>query len=838
MRKLLLLSIFIWISSALFSQSQHPKFKECLKKAPDKITTFCVKDDVGMSDFLMKEHINVKYRTEKWLFISATPAWMDENQRNGNIKQFYYETAPAVALTDTSRATLQVNQVQAGSGGLTQSYKGDNVIIGIIDEGIDFSHPDFKDANGKTRIMRIWDQKAVGGANSFQPYGYGLWWDSTSINNGTCTHTTVNGHGTAVASIAVGNGLSDGTNRGMAPNSKIVMVGTDLNANNWSLTVADACDFIFKYADSLGLPAVVNISAGSYFGSHDGNDPASVFMEQLLDAKGGRLIVAAAGNSGSQGKYHLGGNVTTDTTFVWFKNNASHITYFDLWADTSVSHFDYGFEMTKPSNFSDRGQTIFRNTHSTLGTVVYDTIWNGPNRIATMQIWTELIDSAYHLEFFMDHVDSTSYYCKFKTSGTGRYDLWSGAFQGANDMLQVLPSSVLVPEIIYYQMPDSLQTIVSSFNCSEKVLSVGNYRNRYSYTDKNGLVQTPTPTYLVGTLSVNSSKGPSRINHLKPQITAPGDFTFAAFPMWYLANTGNNTNIDQGGWHARAGGTSSAAPVMAGIGGLYFEKCPNATYRDFMHDLIATAKTDQYTGASLPNFAWGYGKPNALNLMLGPNNVQLVGGPTICSTPVDLTTNDYAVVDSIIWSTGLNATTLTTSTPNMYSATIYYGGGCSSHSDTVTLVQGQILPNPVITSNATTLSSNSQSNYQWTLNGVNISGATNQTLNATPPYGTYAVTTTSPDGCISTSNTIDLGAGILELEIAKEAISPNPTTGDFSIKLSNPLLSVKAYDINGKEVNLQDKGNNSFSVSHLKTGTYYLNILTEKGLFHSKIVKM
>ncbi len=63
------------------------------------------------------------------------------------------------------------------------------------------------------------------------------------------------------------NGLANGKNKGIAPDSKIVMVSSNVNAANWVLTVADACDYIFKIADSLGLPAVINNSNGIQFGS-------------------------------------------------------------------------------------------------------------------------------------------------------------------------------------------------------------------------------------------------------------------------------------------------------------------------------------------------------------------------------------------------------------------------------------------------------------------------------------------------------------------------------------------------------------------------------------------
>ena len=104
--------------------------------------------------------------------------------------------------------------------------------------------------------------------------------DSAAINNGTCTSTEEStAHGSTVAGMGAGNGNANGSNTGVAPDANIIIVETNFNLNNWTLTIADACDYIFKVADTLGLPAVVNLSLGSYLGSHDGTDPAGEYID-------------------------------------------------------------------------------------------------------------------------------------------------------------------------------------------------------------------------------------------------------------------------------------------------------------------------------------------------------------------------------------------------------------------------------------------------------------------------------------------------------------------------------------------------------------------------------
>lgn len=333
----LLYSLSFLLFAFIFNTHCHAQklgFSNVLEKAPNEQTTFCIPKTDANILALNNAEIAVKYSTSDWLFVTTTPQWIQESMNNQTISDFYFEMAPPKLLADTARVTHHVNEVHAGIGGLQTSFTGKDVIIGYVDTGIDFTHPDFMNPDSSTRVLRYWDHTVATGPSP-GTYGYGTVWDSTAINNGTCTSTDSHSHGTTVAGFGSGNAFANGRMKGMAPESDIIIVESNFNAQNWTLTIADACDYIFKVADSLGKPAIVNLSLGTYFGSHDGNDPASEAMEAMLDAQSGRIIVSAAGNSGLSGKNHLHNVVTTDTSFVWFKNNASgnfgaNTIYFDL----------------------------------------------------------------------------------------------------------------------------------------------------------------------------------------------------------------------------------------------------------------------------------------------------------------------------------------------------------------------------------------------------------------------------------------------------------------------------------------------------------------------------
>lgn len=615
--RLLVASLLIFPT---FIFAQKFGFNQVLEDAPDEPTVFCIPNHQGNVSLMEQEGIHIKFETKNWLFITSTPRWIDAHKKDGSLDDYYFEYAPPAALSDTARMHHNVDDVQAGSTPLNVSYTGKDVIIGVVDQGLDWTHPDFIDANGDTRVLRYWDHTASG--NPPTGFGYGYEWDSTSINNGTCTSTeSGTAHGTTVAGQALGNGNANGTNIGMAPDANIVIVESNFAASNWTLTIADAVQYIFDIADEYNMPAVVNLSLGSYLGSHDGNDPASEAMETLLDEKPGRLVVVAAGNSGAKGPYHQGHTVTSDTNFVWFKNNptatiAPNTIFFDLWSDQADGVFDFAIGADDPSNYSFRGRTNFHNA-ATLGTSpVHDTIWNNGNRIATVQIYHETVYGDFHMQVYLADVDSTSYMYRFETTGSGHYDLWSGKWLGYNDMESSnIPTTAQMPDIANYVLPDTLQTIVSAWNCSEKIVSVANMRNRWTFLDKDSNYFVTSSQLPVGTLSLNSSKGPSRHGVMKPDITAAGDMSLSAGPLWLLGNSAYNSIIDSGGWHVLNGGTSMASPVIAGIGALYFERCGMATYQNFLDDLHATAYTDQFTG-TVPNYAFGYGKADAMALLM------------------------------------------------------------------------------------------------------------------------------------------------------------------------------------------------------------------------------
>lgn len=549
--------------------------------------------------------------------VSISPEGLRALSNSPRITRIEARGAKFETMSDSMIYNNNVLPVHAGAAPLTQAYDGTGVVIGIIDTGIDFTHPDFKDSTGNTRIKFLWDQNKPLAANTPQPYNYGQEWDNAAIDSGgAASHTDVAnwGHGTHVAGIAAGNGLALNRFKGVAPNADIIFVAMELN-NTTNQRIADATEYIYSKAQAMGKPCVINASVGNYIGSHDGNDLEAQMIDNLITAQNGRAFVAASGNAGHI-PFHLGYDVTSDTSFTWFNAPSGNNIYIQLWADTAeFRNVQFAVGALDPNYISDRGRTDFSNISQTLGVLGFDTIYNNGNRIGTIMTYGSLNGGTYEMEFLIKR-DSAGYFWNLFTTGSGRFDTWN-----FNMIASGLPPASIFPMMAYYKAPDLQQTMVSSFQCLDNVITVGNYINRNIYTDYNGNTQVVDPSITSGALASNSSKGPTRDGRIKPDITATGANILSTAVLSLAAGFATNAPylLAEGGMHVIGGGTSAASPVVAGIAALYLQANPNASYADVKQAIISCTKKDQFTGNSLPDNTWGYGKVDAMLTIAGCN---------------------------------------------------------------------------------------------------------------------------------------------------------------------------------------------------------------------------
>ncbi len=528
-------------------------------------------------------------------------------------------------LLDSARILSNIDSIHSGLAPLSADYKGRNVLIGIIDFGIEWRHLDFKNSPTDSRILGIWDQNK----DSIAPngYTYGHWWSKSSIDSGSCKHPANGffGHGTSVAGIAVGNGNSYSPNVGIAPQAKILAISLK-NNNAWLSNILDGIHLIFKTADSLKIPAIVNLSVGSYDGSHDGRDASTRMIEASLNKKG-RTIVAAAGNAGHINQ-HIRFTPNNDTTFTDFTYSAGFAgTYFNFWADTSqVRNLTIGIQADSNPTLLPLSLPYFfsfktRFLDSLLRYGYYEDSMFIKNALDTIfgQAFFYILKQENTVNFqCYIKPKKTNYLWRFTATGKGILDMWvHPSLQSTSSIYSSpLPSLAVNPSIHQYRLSDQASSLVSGFQCSDKIITVGNYVNKYGITDIDNIYRPIGGKQ--NEIASNSSKGPTRDGRIKPDIVATGgqvmttiDFATGAA---YAASPGNRKKLGATGKYAVAGGTSMASPVVAGALALLMEKDTNYWSHQILYLLKKTAKKDTFTTV-LDNNTYGYGKLDGFKLL-------------------------------------------------------------------------------------------------------------------------------------------------------------------------------------------------------------------------------
>ena len=397
--------------------------------------------------------------------------------------------------------------------------------------GIDYFHPAFRDENGKTRILYLWNQNIEGelaGGREPSGYGYGAQYDSSDINDALDTGNRrfaemivpasdgLKGHGTAVASIAAGS-LPEGQRasvRGIAYESGLIVVAlkrSSAGSGEYTRTIdiMEGIDYTLRKAIELKMPVVINLSFGTNEGAHDGN---TLFENYITDINGiwKNIVVVAAGNEGDS-RHHVRTQVSEDSERTEFAigENERNIRVF-IW-----KYFQDEFQtfLNTPSgkriNITD-SVTVSSSRENIDSVMVMPTPYNAK----------QLMEVQIRPNVGADHIVSGIWSIEFLITGNikcGVVDMWLPTLEAVG-----LSTGFLRPS------PDTTVTIPAT---ARKVLSVGAFNE------------------ISGSMAAFSGRGYTADGRLVPLITAYG------------------VNIDAagyGGGYVRKTGTSFAAPKVSG----------------------------------------------------------------------------------------------------------------------------------------------------------------------------------------------------------------------------------------------------------------------------------
>lgn len=420
---------------------------------------------------------------------------------------------------------------------------GRGTLVAIIDSGIDVSRMDFRNRNGTSRIQYLWDQTLTANpeAGMLPPEGYsiGVEFNQLQINQalaGTSEEfdtrlpsRDITGHGTNVAAIAAGNGLSfGGRYAGVAPESELIVVKLGVPGRESfprTTELMRAMTYVVSKSLELARPVAINLSFGNTYGSHDGTSLIERFIDNVSEI-GRNVICVGSGNEGAAGGHSAG--VLTQADRV----------------ELAVASYERTLNVQLWKEYAD----IFRITLVSPGgeRQVIDTERTGTLRL-TMEETEILIyvgePSPYSInqEIYFDFIPQQSYV----NSGVWTFVLEPVKIVTGNYYFY-LPSSVVLNSgtRFFVPTPEVSLTIPST---AKKVITVGAYNSIYdSYADFSGR----------GYRLENTMESLTASESVKPDIVAPGvDITVSN-------GTGGTVSLT---------GTSFAAPFVTGAAALMME---------------------------------------------------------------------------------------------------------------------------------------------------------------------------------------------------------------------------------------------------------------------------
>ena len=243
--------------------------------------------------------------TDRYAILTLTAAQVE---LAAGLPEVEYLEKPRGLLLNLDRSLTQVC-VEPARSRPEVNLRGRGVLLAILDSGIDYRHPDFITPEGRTRILRLWDQTR----GDAPPEGLrgGTLYTQEQIDAALQGGPPVPsydeiGHGTHVAGIAGGNGrASQGRYEGVAPEAEFIIVKLGSSQGyGFSKTTAlmRAMKFAVETGQRLGRPVAVNISLGTDAGGHDGGALFETFLDEM-GARGFTSVAVAAGNQGA-GRFH------------------------------------------------------------------------------------------------------------------------------------------------------------------------------------------------------------------------------------------------------------------------------------------------------------------------------------------------------------------------------------------------------------------------------------------------------------------------------------------------------------------------------------------------------
>lgn len=523
----------------------------------------------------------------RWAPVNLDPAQLLELLGGGQALEL--ESMPAHRpMLDVSVPEVMAREVHLGRG-VELSRQGEGVLVGIIDTGIDLTHPAFLDAAGRSRVVAVWDQDAVGKPPPGFDYGHAC--DEVLIAQERCTLGDSTGHGTHVAGIVAGR-------NGLAPRADIAVVRSERFTR-----LADAVLFLTQLAASRGQPVAINVSVGGHYGAHDGRTPLELYLEQLL--RRGEVVVAAAGND-ARANLHVGVQLSSRAQRVALEylpwGSATEVTV-EMWGELDV-RLQMELEL-----YEGQERVLSVPLHASAGDFADGQVRLDNEVIASVGYAVDVVPDSHMIRHTLSLEPLGSRRPTAGESGVQRWmalvlrgEGWVDGWLSQSDYRA--GSARFGPSLGAGWLSGDGQRTVTVPATGRAVIAVGSYVSRVEWTSADN-EQRSLPV-IVGSLSSFSSQGPTLAPHYtgaKPELVAPGTMIVSA--RAFSVPAGGHTLDEE---HSALQGTSMAAPHVTGAAALLLQANPHLDHSQVRRILTQTARAPEGAPPGLAHPAWGYGK--------------------------------------------------------------------------------------------------------------------------------------------------------------------------------------------------------------------------------------
>ena len=553
--------------------------------------------------------------------------------------------------TDVTMEETGVTLIDGTSESTATAYTGKGVTIGLIDCGIDFQHPAFKDSEGRSRIKCVYMMGENGGhkmtINDPETGTYtfpGSVYDTPELIATLTTDNTDETHGTHTAGIAAGSRSPLGFG-GMAPEADIVLIplnqiaveGFDEPDANAYVELALA--FASAYAQQSSQPMVLSCSMNSHSGPHDGTSSITEAIEDLSD----HLIpIFSAGNEGGY-PIHLYNKFTATkptirTLLMGLMEDATGEHLYMSSADVtgytrSGDEASVKLTLKSVNQFTGRLTTVWTSEECRItkggepqmfrasseddnelskyftGEVNIGAFDNGDGRLCVGAGVEGYIDKLYLFELAIGGSANTE------------IDLWDevAGFGGVNQMG------------MSGYVDGNSDMSAGDWTCTDKVVSVGAYCANVMKRDYDGSVTDTSVSSedeepnILHDIAWFSSYGTSFNDITQPTICAPGVNVVSSLNSYNIDSGVSSAMQWEGYPYGAESGTSMACPVVSGIVALWLQAEPTMKLAEIKDVMNNSSTKDSYTATS--SHRWGYGKINAakgieyISSMTGINNI-------------------------------------------------------------------------------------------------------------------------------------------------------------------------------------------------------------------------